>query len=450
MTGQVSKADAAVPVNRRQQRDSYLKALAATLTVEVPDSLAFSELRNRAQAILKEHTFPHTQQEDWRFTDLAPMLPTTFTVQPAPEAIDADVMSPLTVPEAAVRVVMVNGQFQPALSSLEALPVNVRAGSLASLIAVGQGEPLQIRLGQSAGSHEVFTALNTVGFQDASVVWVPRDTALTTPVHIIHLSVAGDAPLVASPRCIVIAETGSALTLVETFCSGGNPEQFINGVTEVWVDPSAQVTHIRLQQEGAHTFHVGKTAVTQGQDSRYLSVAVGLGGRLARHNLEVYQTGPQTDTRLYGLTAIAANQLADTHSVVAFNHPHGTAEQLHKSIVAGQAHSVFNGKIWVPKEAQHTNASQLNRTLLLSDGARVDTKPELDIVADNVKCAHGATVSQLDAREMFYLQSRGISPDTAKHLLIDGFGLEIAEHIPIPSIKSALAQTLNQIAEPAG
>ncbi|NER80218.1 MAG: Fe-S cluster assembly protein SufD, partial [Leptolyngbya sp. SIO1D8] len=195
---------------------------------------------------------------------------------------------------------------------------------------------------------------------------------------------------------------------------------------------------------GTGTFHLGKTTVTQGRDSRYASTAITLGARLSRHTVEVYQTGAQTDTKLYGLTAIADTQLADTHSLIAFNHPHGTAEQLHKCIMDGQSHAVFNGRIWVPKVAQLTNASQLNRNLLLSGKARVDTKPELDIVADNVKCAHGATVSQLDANEVFYLQSRGISAAAAQQLLIYGFAMEIIDRIPVPSLQQTLTETVTQ------
>jgi Fe-S cluster assembly protein SufD len=243
---------------------------------------------------------------------------------------------------------------------------------------------------------------------------------------------------------LVLAEAGSALTLVEDFFGASNSDHFNNSVTEIWADDNAQVTHVRLQREGTGTFHIAKTAITQGRDSRYTAIPVTLGARLSRHNLEVYQTGPQTDTNLYGLTAIAGSQLADTHSLVALNHPHGTADQLHKCIVDDAGHCVFNGRVWVPHDAQLTNASQLNRNLLLSGKARVDTKPELDIVADNVKCAHGATVSQLDANEVFYLQSRGISAEAAQRLLIYGFAMDIIDRIPIPSLKQTLTDIVTQ------
>lgn len=374
------------------------------------------------------------------------MLSLPFGVGSSPQA-DLGDFAPDQLPEAVARVVLVNGRFNATLSDINDLPAGVVVGSLAELLQGELEAPLRARLAQSAGAHEVFTALNTVGFPDAAVVLVPRDRILEAPIQVVSLSVTDETPLMACPRCLVIAEAGSALTLVETFSGGTAQGHFTNSVTEVWADDMAQVTHVRLQREGCGTFHIGKTAVTQARDSRYTSLAVNWGARLARHNLEVYQAGPQTETRLYGLTEITEKQLSDTHSLIALNHPHSTADQLHKAIVDGQAHSVFNGKVWVSKDAQFTNASQLNRNLLLSSKARVDTKPELDIVADNVKCAHGATVSQLNASELFYLQSRGIDVEAAQRLLLYGFAMEVVEQIPVSSLKNRLTDTVAQLAQ---
>ncbi|MEO0985726.1 MAG: Fe-S cluster assembly protein SufD [Cyanobacteria bacterium J06639_14] len=445
MTIQVSHTETSATASRREQREAYLQSLVDTVKAHVPDTLTLPELRSQAEAIVKEHIFPSNKQEDWRFTDLSPMLSLPFKASTAPSRVAVETLSTLQMPEAAARLVMVNGQFSATLSEVDHLPAGVIVGNLAALLAGNLQDPLKARLAKSTGSHEVFTALNTVGFQDAAVVWVPRDQVVEAPIQVIHLSIPDKAaPQITCSRCLVIGEPGSAFTLVEDFWGTGTQDYFNNSVTEVWADANAQVTHVRLQREGTGTFHIGKTAITQGQDSRYINMAVSLGARLARHNLEVYQTGAQTDTKLYGLAAIANTQLTDTHSLIALNHPHGTAEQLHKCIVDGHAHAVFNGKVWVPQNAQLTNASQLNRNLLLSDKARVDTKPELDIVADNVKCAHGATVSQLDANEVFYLQSRGIDAEAAQRLLIYGFAMDIIDRIPIPSLQETLMQTVTQ------
>jgi Fe-S cluster assembly protein SufD len=446
MAIQVSNSDivTATPPTKREQREAYLKSLLSTVQAQVPEALALADLRAKAKAIVNEHTFPSTREEDWRFTDLSSMLSVPFKAATSPTEMDLGALGPVQMPEAIARIVLVNGQYNATLSDVDKLPTGVVVGNLATLKEGPLGETLTAHLAMSNGSHEVFTALNTAGFQDAAVVYVPRNQVVEQPIQVVYLSVAQSAPIMASPRCLVIAESGSALTVVEDFFSAQDRDHFNNSVTEIWANDNAQVTHVRLQREGPGTFHIAKTAIMQGRDSHYTLIPISLGARISRHHLEVYQTGPQTDTKLYGLTAIAQSQLADTHSLIALNHPHGTAEQLHKAIVDDAAHSVFNGRVWVPHDAQLTNASQLNRNLLLSSKARVDTKPELDIVADNVKCAHGATVSQLDASEVFYLQSRGIRAEAAQRLLIYGFAMDIIDRIPIPSLKQMLTNAVTQ------
>lgn len=438
----ISNSDTAPKLGRQGQRAAYLKALLQSAQSQASEELALAQLRSQAAAILAEHTFPSAQEEDWRFTDLKPMLAVAFKAAASLTAVDESLLESVQVPEARARLVFVNGQYSAQLSAVQQLPAGVVVGNLAALRDGDLKERFNDRLGRSGNRHDTFSTLNTVGFHDAAVIWVPRGQVVEQPIQIVAFSVDGSEPIMASPRCLVVAEAGSALTFVEDFYGAHERDHFTNSVTEVWVDDSAAVTHVRLQREGMGTFHMGRTAITQGRDSRYTVVPVTVGARISRHNLEVYQTGPQTDTNLHSLTAIAQSQLADTHSLIAMNHPHGTADQLHKTIVDDTAHAVFNGKVWVPKSAQLTNASQLNRNLLLSRRARVDTKPELDIVADNVKCAHGATVSQLATNEVFYLQSRGISAEAAQRLLIYGFAMDIIDRIPIPSLRQSLTNTV--------
>jgi Fe-S cluster assembly protein SufD len=437
MTSSVSDASL---IRTADQRDTYLKGLVQTVRAAVPGDLGLGEVRSRAASFLNEQTFPSTRQEDWRFTDLSPMLSVDFTAAGESTVAEAEIAK-LRLPETAgAQVVIVNGRVHAGLSQLENLPQGVVVGSLRTSPAAKVGE----RLATASGSHEVFTALNTVGFQDAVVVWLPRNTVVETPIHIIYVSQAGENPLIVSTRCLVVAESGSAATVIEDFWGDSTADHFTNAVTELWLDANAQVTHSRIQREGSGTFHIGKTVVTQARDSQYVGTAVDFGAKLARHHWETYQTGEQTTTKLYGLAAITNTQQADTHSLVALSHPYGTVEQEHKAIVDGRAHSVFNGRMAVAQKAQLTSASQINRNLLLSDQARVDTKPQLEIVADNVKCAHGATVSQLQADEIFYLQSRGISAPAAQRLLIYGFAMEILERIEVETLRSHLAQTITQ------
>jgi Fe-S cluster assembly protein SufD len=261
-----------------------------------------------------------------------------------------------------------------------------------------------------------------------------------TPIHLLFISTTAEKATISHPRALVVVESGSSLTLLEQYVSLGEGTYFTNPVTEIWIAANAEVNHTRLQQDSQNAFHIGKTAVSQARDSRYTCNAISYGAQLSRHHLEVYQTGEQTETTLNGLTMIGGDQVADTHSLISLTKPHGTSSQVHKCIVDDRAHAIFNGKIFVPKPAQLTNAGQLSRNLLLSPKARVDTKPQLEITADNVKCSHGATVSQLESDEVFYLQSRGIDADTARRLLTSAFAYEVIREISFPSLRESLAQ----------
>ncbi|MBD2257445.1 Fe-S cluster assembly protein SufD [Pseudanabaena sp. FACHB-2040] len=429
-----------------EKRETYLKALLATVQGSVPATLALPTLRGAAEALVKERSFPSSRDEEWRFTDLSALLEISFEATSQAATVGPESLAAVVLSESQqARLVFVNGQYNADLSSTAGLPEGVVVGNLAALYAqTDWQQKIDSRLGQQSGGHEIFTALNTAGFQDSAVIWVPRNQVVDTPIQIIFVSVPQPESVVAQPRCLVVAEAGSALALVEEFWGAASGSHLTNAVSEIWVDDNAQVTHVRVQREGTDTFHIGKTAVTQGRDSRYAGTAISLGAQLSRHHWEMYQAGEQTDTKLYGLNAIANTQTADTHSLIALAQPYGTVDQLHKSIVDDRAHSIFSGMIAVPQAAQMTNANQLNRNLLLSDKGRVDTKPQLDIVADNVKCSHGATISQLEADEIFYLQSRGINAAQAQQLLIYAFAMEVIDTIPVESLKAALTR---QVAE---
>ena len=421
--------------------------------IDAEKAARLAEVRDGATTLVRELAIPTTRDEEWRFTDLSPLLKIDFVgataVSPLPD------IAPFALPEAPQsRLVFVNGFYAPELSAVAGIPDGVFVGNLlASKMPVSQ---IQNYLAKLQGASEVFTALNTASLTDAAVVWVPKNVVLETPIHLLFISSAGESKVINQPRCLVVAEAGSSVTLVEEYTNRRGAEEaekeeeeereavyFTNAVTEVWVEENAQVIHARIQREGKAAFHVGKSAVAQARNSRYTCHAVSLGAKLSRHNLEIFQTGEGTQTTLNGLTTIAGEQLADTHSTIALNHPHGTTRQLHKCIVGDRAHAVFNGKVFVPKAAQLTDAGQLNRNLLLSPKARVDTKPQLEITADNVKCSHGATVSQLEADEVFYLQSRGLDADSARTLLINAFATEVLEQIPVPSVRERLSQIID-------
>ena len=418
-------------------RDAYLLGLLNQVSAK-PTQGWLQEVRDRAKNWVRHSVIPTTREEEWRFTDLSELRKIEFQ---AGKVQQVDI-SALSLSEAAnSRLVFVNGVYAPELSAVADLPKGVVVGNLSALPSTEQ-ERVQKYLAQSEGALEIFTALNTAGISDVAVVLVAKNVIVETPIHLLFISVAGDEATISQPRALVVAQSGSQVSVIEEFVTPTEGVYLTNAVTEIAIADNAQVVHTRVERDSKAAFHIGKTAVTQARYSRYTCHALSLGGKISRHNLEVLQTGEQTETTLNGLTMIAGNQLADTHSAIALNHPYGTSNQLHKCIVGDRAHAVFNGKVFVPKPAQLTNAAQLNRNLLLSSKARVDTKPQLEITADNVKCAHGATVSQLEDDEIFYLQSRGIDSNDARKLLVNAFAAEIINQIPIPSLRDKLLNTV--------
>ncbi len=398
------------------------------------------QLRDQAAAIVQELAIPSTRDEAWRFTDLTKLVGYNWQLADVGQPLSA--CDSLVVPEAGTRLIFMNGVFQPDLSQTTGLPDGVFVGAFSQLNAE-QYTTVQTYLGKQQGAEEVFTALNTASLTEGAIVWVPKNVTIAQPIHLTFLTRTANQTIVSQPRCLVIAEVGSQVNLVEEFTSADKHAPYLtNTVTEIYVGDNANVSHTRLQWESPTAFHIGKTAVSQARDSHYACYAVNLGASLSRHNLEVNQAGVQTDTQLYGLGIVDGDRTADTHSLIVFNQPHGTAKQLHKYIADDKGHGVFNGRIYVTKQAQETDASQLSRNLLLSDKARIDTKPELEIIADSVKCAHGATVSQLEEDEVFYLQSRGIAGDEARRLLQFAFAVEVINHIPVESLRSVLVNKM--------
>ncbi|AFW95764.1 MULTISPECIES: Fe-S cluster assembly protein SufD [Nostocales] len=424
--------------NSLLDRDPFLTGLLNQVTVSEKDD-CLKQLRDGAAKWVRHSVIPNTREEEWRFTDLSSLKQVDFKLGMFQKtSLGSDIL-----PEVSQRLVFVNGVYSPDLSNTENLPAGLIVGNLNVLSSEIVGE----YLAQAEGAKEVFTALNTAALNDVAVVWVGKNVVLETPIHLLFISVSGESATISQPRVLVVAESNSQVTLIEEYIASSQNEgvYFTNSVTEIWVNENAQVSHNRIAREGAAAFHVGKTAVTQARYSRYSCNAVTVGGKISRHNLEILQTGEQTETTLNGLTVIADNQVADTHSALSLNHPHGVSKQLHKCIIGDRAHGVFNGKIFVPKLAQLTNASQLNRNLLLSSKSRIDTKPQLEITADNVKCAHGATVSQLEDDQIFYLESRGIDENNARKLLVNGFAMEVINFIPVASLRESLLKTVTSL-----
>lgn len=443
---------------KEKQEVSYLNHLLEQIQgglseLPIPSLISgqLQEIRDHALTWIKELEIPTKRDEEWRFTDLSPLLAHNFeSARFIP--LENQAIASLILPESEhKRIVFVNGIYAPHLSDITEIPQGIFIGNLAELPEEFR-DRLPHYLSQQQGNQDVFATLNSTGLKDAAVLWVEKNQIIEDPIHLLFIALPDNIPVINQPRALIIAETGSSITLIEHYataeifgCSDRVKVQpyFTNAVTEIYLEENAQVNHTRLQRGSGSAFHIGKNAVFQARNSRYTCHAISLGSKLSRHNLEIYQRGEGTETTLNGLTLIGSQQLADTHSSMMLNHQHGTFNQVHKCIIDDKAHGIFNGKVFVPQTAQFTNANQLSRNLLLSSKGRIDTKPQLEIVADNVKCSHGATVSQLEEDEVFYLRSRGLSEQMSRHLLIDAFAAEIIGKLPSPTLTQVLSRCVS-------
>ncbi|AIE73527.1 MULTISPECIES: Fe-S cluster assembly protein SufD [unclassified Synechocystis] len=444
LTNALSKNSPHVEMDERLQS---LKDQA--LVGKVEDGILLAK-QERSEKLLADLRLPSRRDEEWQFTDLTNLKEVDFS---AAQKVDLDVATAenFYLPEAShSRLVFVNGFFSAELSDISDLPDSIICGAWANL-PLNQREKLDHYLAQQVDIDNVFSNLNTAGLKDSAIVSISTNVELEIPIHCLFLTVADPTPMLVQPRLLVVAESNAKLTIVESYgaitsnCTDRPQQQpyFNNIVSEIYLGENARVTHVRNQRDSGDGFHIATTAIAQGKQSRYQLIDVNLGAKLSRHSLQMVQEGEATETEFLALTTLAGRQVSDTHSTIALNHPHGITNQLHKCIVDEHAQAVFSGKVLVPQAAQLTNAQQLNRNLLLSSKARINTKPELQITADNVKCSHGATVSQLEADEVFYLRSRGLNDYDARHLLIDAFAGEILDQIPLASLRGRLRQCIS-------
>jgi Fe-S cluster assembly protein SufD len=317
------------------------------------------------------------------------------------------------------------------------------------------GESHQFQVADKAAElaaieEDVFAAVNTAFLRDGALIHVASDRVVSAPIHLLFVATRKDSA--AYPRVLVVAEPGAQCTVVEDFVGLTEGPYLTDAVSEFYVAENARVAHVKLQRETPTAFHIANTSVRVARGGHYATWTVALGARISRHNLSITQAGEATEFSIDGLALISGRQLADMHSSIDHAHAHGHSRQLHKTVVGGGAHAVFNGKILVRQGAQQTDSAQQSRNLLISDKAHVDTKPQLEIFADDVKCAHGATVGQIEADELFYLKSRGLSDTAARNLLTYAFAAHVIERIPVKSLVDQLEKTVleqTQTREPA-
>jgi Fe-S cluster assembly protein SufD len=412
---------------------------------EISPTVAWLELvRSSAMDRFEQLGFPPVTDEEWKYTNLATLAKESFTPAISGGEIAATDVTRFAFPETATaHLVVVNGFLREDLSIRSGLEEAVAIDLFSAAADARYNKIVRKYLARNAGYHNNgVTALNTAFLQSGVFLWIPKNIKLERPLQITFLS---DAQNSASfPRLLVVAEENSSATLIENFASVENGKYFANAVAEIVLKDGAQLDHYRLQRESKNAFHVSTTSAELGRSSRYNTTSINLGARLSRHDISVVMDHEGAETSVDGLYLVGADQHTDTHSVIDHKQPHCSSHQLYKGILDDNGRAVFNGKIFVREGAQKTDAMQTNKNLLLSDKARIDTKPQLEIFADDVKCAHGAAVGQIDPEELFYLETRGIGPDLGRSLLTYGFAEEVIAKIKIDSIRSQLDETVLQ------
>ena len=398
-------------------------------------------VRKAGIASFADQGFPTLRDEDWRFTNVAAIEKLPFI--PA-KAVVANGAESKVLGNAAFtksdgnRLVFVNGFFSAELSRLTPAGKGVRIESLAAALAKDSAL-IEPHLGKHAVTKDnAFAALNQAFFSDGAFIFVPQGIEVTDPVQLIYLSSARQDGETIQPRNLIIAEANSKLTVVESYLSASEAAYFTNAVTEIVAGDNASVEHVKLQDEGAGAFHVATIAGEFGRASHVNVHSFALGAKLSRNNIRTKLAGEGLECILNGLYLTKDEQLADHHMIVEHAQPHCASHEYFNGILDDKSRGVFHGRIYVHPIAQKTDAKQTNKNLLLSDDATADTKPQLEIYADDVKCTHGATIGQLNDESIFYLRARGIPETTARRMLIHAFAGEIVERVKCETVREEL------------
>ncbi|HEX7859026.1 MAG TPA: Fe-S cluster assembly protein SufD [Verrucomicrobiae bacterium] len=405
-------------------------------------------LRKGGIAHFAELGFPTTKHEEWRFTNVAPIARTTWTLADGTgKASEKDVLTNIFPDVPGKRIVFVDGRFSKELSSKELssgtqTPTGLRIQSVYD--AVRSTNPLVMHsLARYARYDEnPFAALNTAFVNDGAVIIAPTRFVATEPVYILYLSTASKPNTVTHPRTLIVAQRDSQLKVIEHHVTLGSATCFTNAVTEIVLEESATVEHCKVQDESLNAYHIATIQTQQASKSHLLSHSISIGGAITRNNINCVLDGERLECTLNGLYIGRDSQVVDHHTAIFHNKPNCNSHEFYHGILDGKSQGVFNGKIFVRPEAQKTDAKQTNRNLLLSDEATMDTKPQLEIFADDVKCTHGATIGQLDPESIFYLRARGIGLEVARKMLLHAFASEIVNRISIEPVRERLDSKL--------
>jgi Fe-S cluster assembly protein SufD len=430
-------------------KDSYLSSFAQfEKELRAEERSPIHRLREAAIGRFAELGFPTLHDEEWRFTNIAPLakIPFQLATRSVPGNLTIQKLEAITFGAwDCHRLTFVNGLFAPQLSA-------VRSDNgliLRSLKEVLEGDPRSVEpfLAKYADYEDhVFTALNTAFLSEGAFVGIPKGKVVDKPIHLLFVSVAGPQPVMSNPRILIVAGVNSQATVVETYVSLEDTETtgacFTNAVTEAVLAENAIIDHYKIQRESKTAFHMATLQVQQGRSSNFSSHSIALGGSLARNEVNAVLDAEGCECTLNGLYMAGGRQLIDNHTRIDHAKPHCTSHELYKGILDDAARGIFNGKIYVHQDAQKTDAKQTNRTLLLSDEAVINTKPQLEIFADDVKCTHGASIGQLAEEAVFYLRSRGIGKEDARSLLTFAFANDIISRIRVEPIRAQMEKAV--------
>jgi Fe-S cluster assembly protein SufD len=422
--------------------DNPLRAMVEAIPAR-PEPEWLTGVRKDAAESLSELGFPTIRHEEWRWTNLKPLLAHTYVPAAPAELSEDDIRAHLIEGADEIRLVFVNGRFSKALSRLPELEDGLLVAPMANMLDDEEG--LSSKLARYADHHaEPFVALNTALFTDGAYIRAGRDAVLNQPVHVLHVSSADDHTPLVAPRLLVQAGEHASLQVIESFVGLGESPRFIDSVAEVALAPGAKVRHAKILHEADNAFHIGWNEVRVDRDAEYHHDNINLQAALSRTNLNVMLTGEGAHADLKGLVLGRGSAHFDNHLLMEHVRPHCTSNQLYRSVVDDKSRSVFSGKIVVRPGALGTDAQQQNNNLLLSDDARVDTKPQLEIYADDVKCSHGATSGQLDQDAVFFMRTRGMDEQQARDVLTYAFANDVIEQVAIEAAQEHLQQAVRQ------
>ena len=395
-------------------------------------------LRDSAFESFRNEGFPTLRHEDWKYTDVRPITRRLFTTSVAPQGFDRDFVKPAGFPEPACHeLVFTNGRCAGSLSTLLELPNGAILQSLGSAIN-DNNKIVTDCLSRSASGKNGFVSLNTAFIADGSFLYVPDNAYVEQPINLMFLANKQEQPFATHLRNVIVLGKNARATVIETYVGTQDAEYFTNSMTEVHVGEGAILEHYKLQQESMRSYHIAYLNVHQRRDSQVESHSISLGGALVRNDIDSQLEEEGARITLNGLYLASGRQHVDNHTCINHLKPNTGSKEFYRGVLDGHARGVFNGRVIVHKDAQKTDAHQSNSNLLLSDNAEVDTKPELEIYADDVKCSHGATVGQLDDAMLFYLRSRAIDAETARSLLTFAFADEVISHIRLEAVRNRL------------